>query len=296
MKKFHPVLQPTLLLATVLSSNLLLDSCVSKKLHQTELAVRDSVAQQLNGRVLELNREIAGLKLDLAERKGENNVLRDLQTKQDTHIERLKTEIEKLTDQSLSQQQLLDMRLQSKQEALDQADDFIRQVRTAIHEQEQALASIATELSDAVTDFDSTRFYVLLREDAAVFGISEALLFKPGNTTLLKTAAPLLEKVAEVLSRHPAVSLLVKAHTDNLPVKGNAYVDNWDLTAQRAAVITKVLTREFYLNPSQLLAAGKGEFEPVASNESPEGRAQNRRIELVLVPKTSRILRMVKDE
>ncbi len=281
-------------IGTALLAVLSLTSCVGKKLHLSELSVRDSVSQQLNTRVLELNREIAALKWDLAERKGENNVLRDLQDKQDAHIERLKTEIEKLTDQSLSQQQLLDMRIQSKQEALDQADMFIRQVRTAISDQEQALAAVAAELVASVQPLDSSLFFTTLLEDAAVFAISDALLFKPGSTTLVKTAAPILEKVAAVLSGHPEMNILIKGHTDNQPVRGGSFGDNWNLSAQRAAVITHILTREFYVNPSQLLASGKGEFEPVASNESPEGRAQNRRIEWVVVPKTSRILRMIK--
>jgi chemotaxis protein MotB len=89
--------------------------------------------------------------------------------------------------------------------------------------------------------------------------------------------------------------LTIKGHTDNQPLKNTALSDNWNFSAQRAAVVARLLTREFNLNPAQVTAAGRGEFEPAASNETTEGRTKNRRVEFILVPKTSKVLRIIRE-
>ena len=279
----------------VAGMSLLLSSCVTKKRYELEIATRDNMASQLNSRVLELNREIGELHLQLAERKGENNVLRDLQDKQDSHIERLKEEIEKLTSQSLSQQQLLDMALRQKQEEINSKQDLLRTIQSTLAEQDQKLIIILAELQKALVNYDSLKVSTGMRDDLAVLTISEDLLFKPGTVTTVKTSAEILEKIAIVLNQYPEVNLMIKGHTDNQPLKSTALSDNWNFSAQRAAVIARLLTREFNLNPAQVTAAGRGEFEPAASNETTEGRTKNRRVEFILVPKTSKVLRIIRE-
>jgi chemotaxis protein MotB len=270
-------------------------SCVTKKRHELEISARDNAANQLNGRVLELNREIGELNLQLAERKGENNVLRELQDKKDRHIERLKEEIEHLTNQSLSQQQLLDLSLRQKQEEINSKEELLQTIQNALTEQDQKLAIILNELQTALSNFDSLKVFSSRKDDMAMLAISEDLLFKPGSVSSAKTSDEILEKIAAVLNQHPEFNLLVKGHTDNQPPKNGSLSDSWSLSAQRAAVVARLLTREFNLNPAQVTVAARGEFEPAASNETAEGRAKNRRVEFILMPKTSKVLRLIRE-
>ena len=280
------------LILTILSTT---SSCVGKKKFRREVSSRDSMVMQLNRRVIQLNQEIAGQQLQLAEKTGENKALRELQDKQDNHINRLRQEIEKLTNQSLSQQQLMDLTIKRKQEEIAAREQVLEGMSTLMNDQEQAMRNLLSLLQASLSSYDSTKFSTEFRDGRAIFGIPEELLFRPASTTTVKSTMGILEKIAEVLNQHPEVNIMVKGHTDNQPVKNRSFADNWDFSAQRAAAIVKILTKEYYLNPSQLTVAGKGEFEPSTSNESPEGRERNRRIEIVMTPKIDKVFRMIRE-
>jgi chemotaxis protein MotB len=117
-------------------------------------------------------------------------------------------------------------------------------------------------------------------------------LFKPFVTQVVDpTAMPLLGKISEILLLFPAFTIQVIGHTDNAIQQNKKLPDNWDLSVLRASAVSKALVEEWQLSPSRILAAGKGEFSPMKSNETPEGKALNRRIELVVSLRTEDILR-----
>jgi len=116
--------------------------------------------------------------------------------------------------------------------------------------------------------------------------------FKGGSTQVVEPAGmPLLEKISQLLQGFPAFSLQVVGHTDNAAQLNRKLPDNWDMSVLRASTVTKVLTEDFQLSPSRVLTAGKGEFSPRQSNESAEGKAKNRRIEIVASLRLEDILR-----
>lgn len=270
-------------------------SCVGKKKFKREVGNRDSMVFQMNSRVMHLNQEIAGLQLQLAEKRGENKALRELQDKQDSHIDRLKREIDRLANQSHSQQQFMDAKLRNKEEEIAAREQILEGMSTTMNEQEEALLSIITQFRNSLSNYDTLKFTTDFRNGSAIFGIPEDLLFRQGTTTSVKTTMDILEKVAAVLNQHPEVNITIKGHTDNQPVKSRNFNDNWDFSALRAAAVVRILTKEFYLNPSQLSVAGKGEFEPATSNETAEGRERNRRVEIVLTPKIDKVFRMIRE-
>ncbi len=292
MKK---VAKSIILASLLLSLFASMTSCVGKKKFRREVSSRDSMVMQLNSRIIQLNQEIAGLKLQLAEKNGENKALRDLQDKQDNHIDRLKREIEKLTYQSLSQQQLMDITIKRKQEEIAEREQVLEGMNSTMVSQEESLRSILKQMQLALSNYDAAKFSIDFRDGSAIFGIAEDLLFRPSSTSNVKSTLDVLEKVAGILNQHPEINIMVKSHTDNQPVKSRNYVDNWDFSAQRSAAVVKILTKEFYLNPSQLTASGKGEFEPTTSNETTEGRERNRRVEIVLTPKVDKVFRMIRE-
>jgi chemotaxis protein MotB len=120
-------------------------------------------------------------------------------------------------------------------------------------------------------------------------------LFKPFVTQSVETTAlPLLSKISEILQLFPAFTVQVIGHTDNTIQQNKKLPDNWDVSVLRASAVTKVFTEELQLSPSRVLAAGKGEFSPTESNETVEGKAMNRRIELIISLRVEDILREYK--
>jgi len=115
----------------------------------------------------------------------------------------------------------------------------------------------------------------------------ESILFDSGKAEVKKEGVETLQKVADVLKNTKDQDIVVAGYTDNIPIKGNlakVYPTNWELSTARAISVVKILTAEG-VDPKLISAAGYGEYRPVADNDTPEGRAKNRRMEIVLMPK-----------
>jgi chemotaxis protein MotB len=269
------------------------NGCVGKKKFYGEISTRDSINQQLNQRILSLNKDIANLNLSLSEKSGAVEALKELNGKQDSKIRKLEGDIEHLTKQSLSQQQTMDGTLKLKEAQIAAKEKVIQNIQAAIEKQKQSMQNLLITIRDSLVIFNGEVLTLEVQEDRAVVGLSEKLLFKPGTTSLSKDALAALGKIAAIVGDRPELNLNVESHTDNSPTKSKEFKDNWDLTAAQAAVIARTLTKEFYLNASQIIPCGRGEFLPRSSNETPEGRASNRRTEFIFSTKSDDIQKLI---
>ena len=105
-----------------------------------------------------------------------------------------------------------------------------------------------------------------------------------------------MQQLGSVLAENPDIAILIEGHTDNDPYKGNAQLSgNWDLSTKRATAIVNILRENASINPENLTAAGRGEYAPVASNDTAAGKAKNRRIEVILTPKLDEISKLLND-
>lgn len=116
-----------------------------------------------------------------------------------------------------------------------------------------------------------------------VLTIDNGYLFAPGEAELRGDSRWLLARIADVLASMP-VDVRVEGHTDNIPMAGGRFADNWDLSTARATSVLRDFIRDSHIPPERLSASGYGEFRPVADNGTVEGRARNRRVELVISP------------
>lgn len=293
MKKlpFHPA---AFFLGGLLLLSLLAPSCVGKKKFLYEVAQRDSMVMQMNGRILELNREIARNELSLAEKSGETRAQRTMLDKQENKINQLEDQVEALTNKSLTQQQLMDLAIRKKSEEVAQKEQVIKSLQHAISLRDSAMQSLLGNIQAALQQYNSDDLSLEVKDGKVYVGLSEKLLFKSGSAALGKEAMGVLGKIAAVLNTHPELSIIVEGHTDNVPVKSKEFKDNWDLSVMRATTVVRILTKDFELNPSQVLAAGKGDYQPKTSNETPEGRAKNRRTEIILAPQLDAVMRLIR--
>ncbi len=249
---------------------------------------------QMNGRILELNREIARNELSLAEKSGETRAQRTMLDKQENKINQLEDQVEALTNKSLTQQQLMDLAIRKKSEEVAQKEQVIKSLQHAISLRDSAMQSLLGNIQAALQQYNSDDLSLEVKDGKVYVGLSEKLLFKSGSAALGKEAMGVLGKIAAVLNTHPELSIIVEGHTDNVPVKSKEFKDNWDLSVMRATTVVRILTKDFELNPSQVLAAGKGDYQPKTSNETPEGRAKNRRTEIILAPQLDAVMRLIR--
>ena len=105
-----------------------------------------------------------------------------------------------------------------------------------------------------------------------------------------------VEQLGAVLADNPEIAILIEGHTDNVPYTGSGQVKgNWDLSTKRATSIVQILKANDEIKPENLTAAGRGEYAPIATNDTTEGRAKNRRIEVILTPKLDEISKLLNE-
>jgi chemotaxis protein MotB len=122
------------------------------------------------------------------------------------------------------------------------------------------------------------------------------LLFKSGSWAVNSEGKTAVVEVGKVLGDNPDISILIEGHTDDDPYAGSGPIsDNWDLSTKRATAIVAILSENKSINKQNLTAAGRGEFSPLGSNATAEGKAKNRRIEIILTPRLDAIAEMLKD-
>ncbi len=270
-------------------------SCVSKKRFLEETAVRDSLNYLLNNRIIACNQEIGNLQLKLAEKTGEANALRELFREKEKTIERLEEEIESLSTRSLTQQQRMDLTLKKKDEQIEALENQIRSFAAFLSDQEARINALKKTIEVAMPSYLQQGMVLIPEGNKLRIRLPETMLFNPGSTSFSKSATDVLEKLATILRQNPDLRITVESHTDTQPPKSRNFTDNYDLTCLRSAAVVRTLTREFDLNPSQVLPVGKGEFEPAASNETPEGRQQNRRTEIVVETRLDPLFDMIRE-
>ena len=125
--------------------------------------------------------------------------------------------------------------------------------------------------------------------------MSDKLLFKSGSTLVEAKGIEALGKIADVVKKNPDIQVNVEGHTDNVPYGSNGGLlkDNWDLSLMRASSVLHIMTDKYKVNAKQITGSGRGEFFPIETNTTPEGRAKNRRTEIILTPKIDHLLNLL---
>jgi len=181
-------------------------------------------------------------------------------------------------------------------ETIKEKDLKISRMQDALTKKDSVTLALVTSLKSSVGISDPD-IEVNVEKGVVFISIADKLLFKSGSYTVSERAKEVLAKVAKVINDKPTFECMVEGHTDNVPFTGNAILlDNWDLSVKRSTAIVRVLTKDLGVKPSQLIAAGRGEFIPLVDNKTAENRATNRRTRIVILPKIDEFYEMIEKE
>ena len=261
-------------------------SCVSKKKYM--------VAE--NGRLAALSRERV-LNRNLGQQKDEIAKLKQQITDLMSDTTRLGQAIRdyrKSLYSNLSEQEKLNMLLKEKMEKLAEREATINKLQAEVDAQNARLQSLLNSVKDALLGFSSDELTVTEKNGKIYVAMSDKLLFESGSAQVNKQGKEALGKLAEVLKKQHDIDVFIEGHTDNKPIKTVQFKDNWDLSVVRATSVVRILTKDYGGNPLQILPCGRGEFMPVDNNESVEGRAHNRRTEIIMAPKLDKLMDILK--
>ena len=173
----------------------------------------------------------------------------------------------------------------------------IAELELLITSKDQAMRDLKNAISSALTAFEGKGLTVEQRNGKVYVSMENKLLFKSGSWAIGSEGRVAIEQLGSVLADNPEIAVLIEGHTDNDPFSsGGPIENNWDLSTKRATSIVQILSENARINPESLTAAGRGEYAPIASNDTKEGKAKNRRIEVVLTPKLDEISKLLNND
>lgn len=183
--------------------------------------------------------------------------------------------------------------LERSLESIREKDLQIRSLNDAITKKDSVTLALVTSLKSSLGNLNDEDINVNVEKGVVYISISDKLLFSSGSDKINENAKAVLGKVAKVVNDKPEIDIMVEGHTDNQPISSARFADNWALSTARATSVTRVLQEDFKVDPKRMTAAGRSYFVPLASNDTAEGRAKNRRTRIVVLPKLDQFFDMV---
>jgi chemotaxis protein MotB len=173
-------------------------------------------------------------------------------------------------------------------------DAYIQNLQTALAHKDSLNMALVMNLKGAIGNLDDKDINIKVDKGVIYIDISDKLLFKSGSYDVTDNAKAVLGKVATVLKAQPDIEFMVEGHTDNKPyTRPGGLSDNWDLSVKRATSVVRILQKQYGLDPAHITAAGRGEYVPLAPNETEEGRAANRRTRIVILPQLDQFFKLL---
>jgi chemotaxis protein MotB len=276
----------------------LLSSCVpTKKFKASQSALQSarndsaSLAQKvskLEGDITKLNEQIADhLKTIDSKNKSISEQEQQIDQLSKDISDLNKEKVKLINDASSKQSQLT----KSGQELLSQRKK-LEQLQALMDQQKAAIEEIRKKMADALIGFKSNELTVSTKNGKVYVSLQENLLFPSGSAVVNPKGKEALSKLAEVLNVNQDITVDIEGHTDSIPIRGK-YQDNWDLSLARAASIVRILTIDYKVGPERVIASGHSQYEPIQTNSTAEGRAQNRRTDIILSPRLDELFKLL---
>jgi len=292
-------MRTTLKLCFLLFLGLSLFSCVTKKKYlslqtQLDLANKDlgKCGESLNdylNRLSACEQEKERLKGDI--RTAQNAL--QLREEQIVDLREQIADIKSLRDKQVTQVGDLTVLSQSANEniretlsQLEKKDKYIQLLQAAKTKADSINLALAVNLKGVLSEgLDDKDVEVKVDKTVVFVNLSDKMLFQSGSSNLTPRASEVLGKIAKIVESRPELEVMVEGYTDNVPIKNACMDDNWDLSVKRATSVVRVLQKNFNVNPNRLIAAGRGEYNTLASNSTDAGRSTNRRTRIIILPK-----------
>ena len=290
---------PKLKLLLFLCIGFLMTACVSKKQFaslQTEL---DTANMELGKCGNDLNDYMNKLStceqekraLDAQVRQSDSNL--KLRQEQINDLKEQIDDIRKQRDKQLTQVGDLTVLSQSASDNINQTlqqleskDKYIKLLQAAKTKADSINLALAVNLKGVLKKgIEDEDVDIKVDKTVVYINLSDKMLYQSGSANITSRANEVLGKIAEIVKSRPDLEVMVEGYTDNMPINQQCIQDNWELSVKRATSVVKALQKNYNIDPNRLIAAGRGEYNALASNDTAEGRAINRRTRIIILPK-----------
>ena len=271
------------------AATLVLGSCVSKK----ELVAAQQQLEDCKNNSKSLGQKYYEAQLQLTEYKTKNENLqsqledKNAQLKEKTEAMQI---MQKTLDQSIYQG---GANISKLVDEINASNKYIQQLVEAKSKSDSLNVALTNNLTRSLSREELKDVDIQVLKGVVYISLNDNMLYKSGSYEISAKAGETLSKIAKIITDYDDYEVLVEGNTDNVPISRTNIRNNWDLSALRASSVVQELQNKYGVNPSRLSAAGRGEYNTVADNDTAEGRAKNRRTQIIITPKLDQFLELI---
>ncbi|RNL56120.1 OmpA family protein [Pedobacter jejuensis] len=272
-------------LPLLLFSTILISSCVSNKKYtelQTTFAKLRERNQELSNKYQDSQRELTGansrvksLEEQIASEKANTLALQDALNKCLSSSNQGNVNISKLVDE------------------INSSNKYIKQLINAKNKSDSLNMVLTNNLTRSLSKEELGDVDVQVLKGVVYISLADNMLYKSGSYEVSDKAGETLSKIAKIIKDYDTYDVLIEGNTDNVPIAQTNIRNNWDLSALRASSVVQVLQTKYAVDPKRLTAGGRGEFNPIADNNTPSGKTQNRRTQIIITPKLDQFMELI---
>lgn len=312
MNKFFLITLLSLVLTSCIVSKKKYDDLLAQKVRmEADLSDKTTQGEKMNAELTELRDNLAKLKEDttslaqdlrsnqkrLAQLEKDHTQLNATYKSLLTSSGRLNRDMAQQQEQLLAIQENLEKTRKvndSLSVSLNEREKKVKELEQVLASKEKAVQDLKNRISNALLNFKENDITVKVKNGKVYVSLAEQLLFGSGSVEVDSKGVSALQQLAKAIKDQKDINILVEGHTDNVPIsKKSAYMnDNWDLSVMRATSITKILTKAG-VSPKQITASGRGEYAPLAGNDTPQNKQKNRRTEIIITPNLDELFRIL---
>lgn len=263
---------------TAVATMLTLSSCVSHKKYN--LLQADYNASQTA--LTESRNKVGALENLLKEVRSDNQELKNNYAS-----------LQKTLDQSILNNQSGNVNISKLVDEINSSNNYIRRLVEARAKSDSLLMTLTNNLTRSLNTDELKDVDVKVIKGVVYISLADNMLFKTGSYDISPAAMDILDKIAKIIKDYKNYSVLVEGNTDNVPISRPNIRNNWDLSALRASSVVQVLQNKFGVDPARLTAGGRGEYNPIASNATAEGRQLNRRTQIIITPSLDQFMDLI---
>ena len=264
-----------LLFASCASKKDLVNCQTENKALQTSLQSAKEDLAAKNARVTSLEEQLAAQKRQLAEQKNAYAALQSSLDKSLTNASQNNVSIEKLVDQ------------------INESNQYIRHLVEVKSKSDSLNLVLQNNLTRSLSKEELKEVDVQVLKGVVYISLADNMLYKSGSYEINDRAAETLSKIAKIIKDYKDYDVLIEGNTDNVPISKQNIRNNWDLSCLRASSVVQALQNQYGVDPKRLTAGGRGEYNPIADNNSDTGKQRNRRTQIIITPKLDEFMELI---
>lgn len=268
---------------------LLMTSCVSKK----KLAEVQTSFDQLKTEHATLQKDYNDAQVRIAEYTSDSKSLAARLKEEQERNKEMKEAYNKLQSSYQSNVQQGNVNISKLVDEINASNKFIKQLVDAKTKSDSLNQALTNKLTRSLSKQEMNDVDVQVLKGVVYISLADNMLYKSGSYEIGDRAGETLSKIAKIITDYKDYDVLVEGNTDNVPISQKNIRNNWDLSALRASSVVQALQTQYGVDPKRLSAAGRGEYNPVASNNSAVGKQRNRRTQIIITPKLDQFMDLI---